>query len=225
MTGLRLVVFDVDGTLIDSQHAIVACMQTAFAAIGERAPSANAILSIVGLSLPEAMAVLEPDMPAARRAELVHCYKQSATGLREAGAASPLYPGASAMLDRLAANPEVRMGVATGKARRGLEHSFDAHSLHHYFVTAQTADSHPSKPHPSMLLAALSETGCSADRAVMIGDTEFDIAMGRAAGFATVGVSWGYHPAARLRSAGAHLVIDAFEQLHAALEDLWSRPA
>jgi phosphoglycolate phosphatase len=223
MTAPRLVVFDVDGTLIDSQGAIVACMQAAFAAIGEEAPATGAILSIVGLSLPEAMAVLAPELPAETRSEAVRCYKQSAVGLRGIESASPLYPGALAALDLLAANPSVRLGVATGKARRGLDHSFDVHRLHPFFVTTQTADNHPSKPDPSMLLAALSETGCSADRAVMVGDTEFDVAMGRAAGFATVGVTWGYHPSTRLRRAGAHVVIDAFYELHGALEELWSR--
>jgi phosphoglycolate phosphatase len=223
MRGQRLVVFDVDGTLIDSQNAIVACMQTAFAAIGESAPSSQTILSIVGLSLPEAMDAIAPDLPAKTRAELVQSYKQSAIGLSASSATSPLYPGAFAALDELAANPEVRLGIATGKARRGLDHSLDVHSLHHYFVTTQTADNHPSKPNPSMLRAALSETGCSADKAVMIGDTEYDIAMGLAAGFATVGVGWGYHPSARLHRAGAHVVIDTFEQLRAALQEIWNR--
>lgn len=223
MSGSRLVVFDVDGTLIDSQNAIVACMQTAFAAIGEFAPAPDRILSIVGLSLPEAMGALAPDLPAGTQAELVRQYKLSAFSLHASNSASPIYPGAFAALDELAADPRVRLGVATGKARRGLDDSFDAHSLHHYFVTTQTADNHPSKPNPSMLRAALSETGCSADKAVMIGDTEYDIAMGLAAGFATVGVGWGYHPSARLHRAGAHVVIDTFEQLRAALEEIWNR--
>ncbi len=223
MTAPRLVVFDVDGTLIDSQLAIVTCMKAAFAAIGEEAPPPGEILSIIGLSLPEAMAVLAPGLPAETRSEAVRSYKQYSIGLRGTDSVSPLYPGALAALDLLSANPELRLGVATGKARRGLDHTFDIHGLHPFFVTTQTADNHPSKPNPSMLLAALSETGCSAERAVMIGDTEFDIAMGRAAGFATVGVTWGYHPSSRLRSAGAHVVIDAFDELHGALDGLWSR--
>jgi phosphoglycolate phosphatase len=97
------------------------------------------------------------------------------------------------------------------------------HGLGHVFATTQTADAHPSKPHPSMLLAALAETGADAGGAVMVGDTEFDIAMGRAAGLATVGVSWGYHPRARLEAAGADLIIDDFAELDAALERLGDR--
>ncbi len=94
-----------------------------------------------------------------------------------------------------------------------------------YFTTLQTADLHPSKPHPSMLLSALAETGVAAGQGVMIGDTAFDMAMGRAAGLATIGVAWGYHPRARLVEAGADVVIDDFDALDAALDLLWARVA
>ena len=113
------------------------------------------------------------------------------------------------------------MGVATGKARRGLDHAYDAHNLRHFFVTSQTADNHPSKPHPSMLRAALSETGADAAHAVMIGDTSFDMEMGRAAGYRTIGVTWGYHPREGLIAAGADLLIDTYADLAAALDELW----
>jgi phosphoglycolate phosphatase len=113
------------------------------------------------------------------------------------------------------------LGVATGKSRRGLSHILDAHGLNAHFVTTQVADDHPSKPHPSMLLAALAETGTEAARAVMIGDTTFDIEMGLAAGMATVGVAWGYHPVAELAAAGADTVIARFDDLVPALDDLW----
>jgi phosphoglycolate phosphatase len=222
----RLVVFDVDGTLIDSQHLILAAMAEAFAAAGHPLPERAAVLGIVGLSLPEAMAALAPHLPEPETLALAAHYRDSFVAQRAAGvgyADAPLYPGALAALERLAADPRTRLGVATGKARRGLEHVFAAHGLARFFATAQTSDSHPSKPHPSMLLAALAETGCRADAAVMVGDTEFDMAMGRAAGFATVGVAWGYHPRARLEAAGADLVIDGFAALDAALDELRGR--
>lgn len=220
----RLVVFDVDGTLVDSQRIILASMTHAFAAIGAAAPPDAEVLAIVGLSLPEAMAVLAPALPAAARAALVEGYRDSFVAARAAGgaeAAAPLYPGALAALKRLAEREGVSLGVATGKARRGLDHLLAAHGLRGFFDTEQTADGHPSKPHPSMLQAALGETGCRAERAVMVGDTEFDVAMGRAAGFATVGVAWGYHPRARLEAAGADVIIEDFAALDAALERLW----
>jgi phosphoglycolate phosphatase len=115
--------------------------------------------------------------------------------------------------------------VATGKARPGLDHALALHDLAGYFATTQTADAHPSKPDPSMLHAALAETGATAARGVMIGDTEFDVAMGRAAGFATIGVAWGYHPRARLEAAGADVIVDAFDALDAALGRIWEARA
>lgn len=223
MSGHRLVVFDVDGTLIDSQHVILAAMRRAFAAAGEPAPAREMLLSVVGLSLPEAMASLAPHLPAAGTHRLVAHYRESFAAQRRLGGAeahAPLYPGARAALERLAAASGTRMGVATGKARPGLDYVFALHDLAPFFVTTQTADGHPSKPHPSMLTTALAETGCAARDAVMIGDTEFDIAMGRAAGFATIGVGWGYHPAARLATAGADIIIESFDALDAALDGL-----
>ena len=219
----NLVVFDMDGTLIDSQHVIVDAMTRAFAGIGLPAPARDRILSIVGLSLQEAMTDLAPDLPESDTRALVALYVEGFVAQRAAGGAAshaPLYPGARAALERLAATSGTLLGVATGKARRGLEHSFEAHGIGDFFVTTQTADAHPSKPHPSMLHTSLAETRCEAAGAVMIGDTEFDIAMGRAAGFATIGVAWGYHPRPRLEAAGADLIIDSFDALDAALAAL-----
>ncbi|MBN2907619.1 MAG: HAD-IA family hydrolase [Rhodobacteraceae bacterium] len=225
MSDLRLVVFDVDGTLIDSQDFIVAAMTRAFGQMGLTVPPRAEILSIVGLSLPEAIARLAPTLDADAVAGGVAIYRESFFALRaESGGEGvvPMYPGARAALDRLAARDEVLLGVATGKARRGVVHFVESHGLHGMFQTTQTADDHPSKPHPSMLLAALGETGVAAGQAVMIGDTSFDIQMGRAAGFRTIGVAWGYHPVADLHAAGADRVIDTFDALDAALLEIWS---
>ncbi|MBP7000218.1 HAD-IA family hydrolase [Amaricoccus sp.] len=223
----QLVVFDVDGTLVDSQHVILASMDAAFAAIGRARPGDADVLAIVGLSLPEAMAALAPELDAAARGALVEGYRSSFLAARAAGggeSAAPLYPGARAALERLSADPATLLGVATGKARRGLDHVLHAHGLAGLFATAQTADGHPSKPHPSMLRAALAETGCAPEAAAMVGDTAFDIEMGRAAGLATIGVAWGYHPRARLEAAGADVVIEDFGALDAALDRLRARP-
>lgn len=221
MTGdLRLVVFDVDGTLIDSQNHIFAAMEQAFAAVPHPLPPREAVLSIVGLSLPEAVARLVPDLPADARAAIVAAYKQSFGTLR-ADTLSPLFPRAAEVLTSLRARTDLLLGVATGKSRRGLDHMLAAHDLAGHFVTAQVADDHPSKPHPSMLLAALAETGIEARNAVMIGDTTYDIEMGRAAGMATIGVGWGYHPTEALRAAGAGQVIHDFATLVPALDRMW----
>ena len=98
------------------------------------------------------------------------------------------------------------LGVATGKSDRGLNLCLAHHDLAHHFVTLQTADRHPSKPHPSMLLQAMAEAGAVPETTVMIGDTHFDIDMGLAAGTRAIGVGWGYHAPAELVQAGAHAV-------------------
>lgn len=221
MTGdPRLVVFDVDGTLIDSQNHIFAAMEHAFGAGAYTLPPREAVLSIVGLSLPEAVARLVPDLSADARAGIVAAYKES-FGLMRAGTLSPLFPGATDALASLRARAGILLGVATGKSRRGLDHVLASHDLTGHFVTAQVADDHPSKPHPAMLLAALAETGTEARNAVMIGDTTYDIEMGRAAGMATIGVGWGYHQTEALVAAGAGQVIHDFEALLPALDRVW----
>lgn len=224
----RLIVFDVDGTLVDSQHLILEAMQVAFDLLGETLPPREVALSVVGLSLPEAMAALLPHLSPEETLRLTERYRAHFLARRLEGAAesvAPLYSGAVDALLRLSAEPDTLLGVATGKARRGLDHLLESHDLGRHFVTLQTADGHPSKPHPSMLLAALAETGVPAERAAMVGDTEYDVAMGRAAGFRTVGVAWGYHPTERLLAAGADVVIHDFAELDAALARLGLVPA
>lgn len=218
---LRLVVFDVDGTLVDSQAHILGAMELAYAGQGLTMPDRTAVLGIVGLSLPQAFMRLMPMADAALIERLVAGYKASFNQLR-ASDVSPLYPGAQAALQALQGRADVVMGVATGKSRRGLDHVIAAHGLGGYFLTTQVADDHPSKPHPSMLHATLRDSGATADRAVMIGDTSYDIEMGRAAGFRTLGVGWGYHPVADLERAGADRVIAGFDALIPTLEDMWS---
>lgn len=216
-SALKLILFDVDGTLVDSQGTIVACMNEAFEREGLLPPSHAAILSIVGLSLPQALAQLAPEQSAQAQGALVEGYKQAymAARKREGAAHSPLYPGAREVLDTLHAVPEYILGVATGKSQRGLDALIEGHDLG-MFVTRQVADHHPSKPHPSMILTAMSETGIPPADTVMIGDTTFDMEMGRAAGVKTIGVDWGYHPAAHLRA--DHMLSD-----YRALPDLLRR--
>ncbi|KIC41082.1 HAD family hydrolase [Ruegeria sp. ANG-R] len=218
---LRLVLFDVDGTLVDSQGAIVSAMSACFQAQSLPVPGRDAILSIVGLSLPHAMARLAPDQPERVQQALVDGYKQAyhAQRLEQGAASSPLYPGARQVIEALHARPEVLLGVATGKSQRGLDALLEAHGLDRYFITRQVADHHPSKPHPSMVETALAETGVTATAAVMVGDTSFDMDMAAAAQVAGIGVSWGYHDRSALSA--ARQVIESFEQLPGALANIW----
>ena len=218
--GSRLVIFDVDGTLIDSQNHIFAAMAQAFFVTGQILPPRAEVLGIVGLSLPEAVRRLVPAVPDATRDQIVAAYKQSFNGARGT-APPPLYPGARQVLDQLRAYPGVILGVATGKSRRGLDHMIAAHGLQGYFQTCQVADDHPSKPHPAMIRAALAEAATTRENAVMIGDTSFDMDMGRAAGVRTIGVSWGYHATEALHAAGAGRVIADYAALIPALDEIW----
>jgi phosphoglycolate phosphatase len=217
--ALRLILFDVDGTLADSQGAITSAMAAAFAGADLPSPSRAEILSIVGLSLPLAMAELAGEQPADVQAVLVEGYKSAYKSARLAAGAghSPLYPGAAEVLAELNAVPEYLLGVATGKSQRGLDALIEAHELR-CFVTRQCADHHPSKPHPSMVLRAMAETGVLPEHTVMIGDTSFDIDMGRAAGVRTIAVDWGFHPAERL---GADHIIKSFGELAPLLRNTW----
>ncbi|OOY07969.1 HAD-IA family hydrolase [Thioclava sp. F36-7] len=221
---MKLAIFDVDGTISDSQNHITHAMTIGFEAAGLPAPQASAVLQIVGLSLPLAVARLAPEHDAETQARIVEGYKQSYKSARAASPA-PLYPGAEALLRKLAARDDMLLAVATGKSRRGLRALIEHHGLEGLFVSQQTADDHPSKPHPSMIGAALSEAGVDARDAVMIGDTSFDIEMGRSAGVATIGVRWGYHAPAALEAAGAHQMVDDFDGLETTLLDLWEMSA
>ena len=211
---VRLVVFDCDGTLVDSQATIVACAQAAFRAEGLAPPSAEAIRRIVGLSLVEAVMELmaEPDPAAAPR--LAERYKEAFLEHRaRPDFHEPLFPGTRELLDTLLDRDFV-LGVATGKAMRGLRFVLEHHGLERHFATLQTADLHPSKPHPAMLEAAMAEAGTAASATMLIGDTTYDILMARAAGAMPVGVSWGNHAPHELTEAGAVRVLDRFEELH-----------
>lgn len=215
---MKLFIFDVDGTLVDSKHHIHGAMTHAFEAVGLPPLPLSQVLQIVGLSLPVAIARLVPDADAATQNRLVAEYKNAfqIARLREA---APLYPGARDCLDALAGRDDWLLAVATGKSRRGLDAMIEAHALRGLFISLQTADGHPSKPHPSMVLAALEETGVAPADAVMIGDTSFDIEMGRAAGVTSWGVDWGYHDSAALRGAGALDVAQDFAGLTRALQE------
>ncbi|PCG14857.1 MULTISPECIES: HAD-IA family hydrolase [Sphingomonas] len=215
---LRLAVFDCDGTLVDSQANICRAMEAAYAGAGLPPPPRVAIRGIVGLSLVEAVAVLAPDAPPALHEQLAEDYKAAFRAMRAAGEleVEPLYDGLVAALDTLSAAGWL-LGVATGKSDRGLAHVLAHHGLTGRFVTLQTADRHPSKPHPSMLHEAMAQAGTDPHMTAMIGDTSYDMEMARAARVRAVGVTWGYHDAAQLWAAGADAVIHDYADVPGAL--------
>lgn len=213
MSALRCIIFDVDGTLVDSQNDIVAAMTAGFGAVGLAVPERAQILSVVGLSLDLAIARLCPEASPQELARMVAGYKDSFVEIRRSSNGAVFYPGMRALLDSLAEVPENLLCVATGKSRRGLDALIASAGLSGFFISQQVADHHPSKPHPAMIRAALAETGAERARAVMIGDTTYDMEMARNAGVAAVGVSWGYHPPEALAEAGAGEIVGAAQDL------------
>ncbi|MEO1729863.1 MAG: HAD-IA family hydrolase [Pseudomonadota bacterium] len=200
---MKLAVFDCDGTLVDGQADVCWSMRRAFERAEEPAPDDNLVRRMVGLSLGVAVRELAPDLDEAKQRDIVEFFKSSFRARREEGLLDePLYDGIADLLRALHADGW-SLAVATGKSDRGLTACLAEHGLSDLFVSLQTADRHPSKPHPAMLEAALFEAAAQPDQAVMIGDTSFDIDMARAANVASIGVAWGYHHPDELLHAGA----------------------
>jgi phosphoglycolate phosphatase len=202
----RLAIFDCDGTLVDSGATIHRALQAAFEAHGLDCPPPSVSRRVIGLSLVEAMAML---VPGADHDALSRTYKDAFIAMRQSGhVEEPLFDGIQSLLDALEAEGWL-LAVATGKSDRGLRHCLESHGIHARFASLQTADRHPSKPHPSMALAAIAESGAQPETSVVIGDTNYDIGMALAAGTGAIGAAWGYHERDELMAAGAHGVAEA----------------
>jgi len=205
-----LIVFDWDGTLMDSEAKIVSCMQAAAVDTGIPDPGAAAIRDIIGLGLNEAMQVLFPEQAPVRRAELVERYRRHFLELDTTG--MPLFPGVTQGLTQLTQQGYL-LAIATGKARRGLNRVLDDTGMRHLFASSRCADEAFSKPHPQMLEDILDETGVDAGRALMVGDTVYDMEMARSAKVAGLAVSYGVHARERLLDCGALACLDSFPEV------------
>lgn len=223
MAAMSLVIFDLDGTLIDSAAIILEAQYVTFARCGRVHPGREAGLGIVGLTLDIALMRLagldEPDN------HLTETYRQVFNAMRvqaetDPALAEPFFPGVEDMLETLAARPGLKLGVATGKSRRGLDYIVERHGWQKLFATLQSADDAPSKPHPGMILRAMSETGARPEQTAMVGDSSFDIEMAVAAGVAPIAVSWGFQPAASLQALGARAVLSDCADLPGLLDRL-----
>ncbi len=216
MAVVDLILFDVDGTLVDSQHTIVACMEAAFAHHALAIPDAAAIRHTVGLSLVDGVAqLLETAGADLDPYPIAESYKDIYLARRTTNPApphDPLYPGTKALLDGLLQQNRL-MGVATGKSTRGVNSFIETHGLHRHFVTHQTVDTAPGKPDPTMIRQAAADAGTVPGRVLMIGDTVYDMQMARAAGALALGVAWGYHLRHALIAEGAQAILNSWDDL------------
>ena len=210
---VRLVVFDVDGTLVDSRRSIQASSDAAFRHLGRTPPPYDEVRQTIGLSLAEGLSHLAPDLTATELEELLRFYRAYYSELhQDPDWRDPLYVGAAALLDGLKRDGW-KIAMATGQSRRGVERALRVHAWADIFDSTHCADDGPGKPHPSMLLEAMRALGAAADRTIMIGDTAHDIRMARAAAVRSVGVAWGFHTRDEIAAAGADLICDDFAEL------------
>lgn len=219
---MKLAVWDVDGTIIDSRASIVGAMKAAFEANGLPPPSYDQTRAIVGMSLTPAIVALAPDADDDVIANLQAEYVNAFVRKRATGAHDPMYDGADPLLRRLK-RAGWKLAVATGKSRAGVVSIFDAHDLHDLFDVVHCADDGPGKPDPHMLLANMRALGADAANTIMIGDTSHDMAMARAAGVYAQGVTWGFHTAQEMLDGGADHVAEDFVTLAAALDAFEAR--
>jgi phosphoglycolate phosphatase len=209
---VKLVIFDFDGTLVDSRKLIVESNRIVFGQFGFAVPPDEASFALVGMSLELVLPQLAgPDAPVG---QMLEAYRRLLPLLRadEAYAEVP-FGGAADLLEALAGRDDVRLGIATGHLSYAIIPALERFGWHKHFCTVQTVDKAPSKPHPGMVLQALEEAGVKAEDAIMIGDTAFDMEMARAADVRAVAVSWGYHRPDRLHGAGASRVVHDMNEL------------
>ncbi len=222
----KLVIFDIDGTLVDSRKVITDCMQEAFETYGLVKPSYDTVRSIVGLSLETAIDRIAPrDIEHKDLLNLVEGYKAAFIKRRKANSLDePLYAGAIELLSTLS-ETGWKIGVATGKSRRGLDAIVKTHGFERYFDCHFCADDGPGKPHPSMIFANLNACGVLPQNAVMIGDTSFDMIMSKAANVEAIGVTWGFHTSEEIAIGGADHLVDDMQQLETVLHHFSRRHA
>ncbi|CAA0096640.1 N-acetylmuramic acid 6-phosphate phosphatase [BD1-7 clade bacterium] len=205
-----LVIFDWDGTLIDSTGKIVGAMQAAIEGLGLPPLEDAPIQNIIGLGLPEAILKLYPHEPASVRESLRVGYSKAF--VKADTVPCELYGGVETTLASLK-NANMQLAVATGKSRKGLDRQLAKLGWADYFDATRCADETESKPSPLMLQQLLHELDVSVDRALMVGDTEYDLLMAKNAGMASVGVSYGAHSVAHLQTFDPVVIVDHMSEL------------
>ena len=204
-----LVVFDWDGTLIDSAGTIVECIQQSARDMGLPVPDADRARHVIGLGLHDSLRIAVPDLAVEDYREFAALYRRHFLAREDA---MSLFPGVRELIDELRAEGRT-LAVATGKSRRGLDRAFAASGLGAHFAASRCADETDPKPHPAMLLELMQELAVSAEVAVMVGDTSHDLEMARSARVDAVAVTYGAHPEAALRALGPRGCVASVEAL------------
>lgn len=216
---MRLIVFDLDGTLVNSGAHIGTTMAATFKEAGLPVPTSEQTAEIIGLSLEIAIGRLS-GLKGAEIDRVAAIYRRTYHQSIASQGTEPLYEGVHEVLDRLSAQPDTLLAIATGKGLRGVHRILDLHGLVGRFISLQTPDGNPSKPDPGMLHSAMREAGVTASRTIMVGDTSYDMEMAHAAGTFALGVTWGYHTPRQLRASGAHAIVTRVGNLDAAVNSL-----
>ena len=217
----KLVIMDLDGTLVDSQEFIISATTVAFRNEGLKAPKRENILSIIGLSLAEAFRVLNKDLNEKQIKKLISRFKDCYNTFNQEQLISPLYENAKNFLENLKRNEEIILAIATGKGLKGLLQILKAHNLEAFFSKLQTSDFYPSKPDPTMLVSLMKTLKIKTEDAVMVGDTDFDISMAHRAGIKSIGVLWGYHSISRIKLMKPTAIVENFADLEQKINELF----
>jgi phosphoglycolate phosphatase len=191
----RLIVFDWDGTIIDSASTIAECIRDASRELGVEVPDRERASHVIGLGLQDAMRLAVPGLPGERYPEFVASYRRHFLARKDA---MLLFEGMPELLERLSRTHA--LAIATGKSRRGLDRDLEYHGLAPRFAASRCADETHPKPHPAMLRELMAELEAGEGETLMIGDTSHDLEMARAAGVAALAVTYGAHPEGSLRA-------------------------